>query len=345
MTSPGRERAQLAAEGRWNTPVVASRVPEVYEWAYRLPRGGRAVTLPRPVPRSPRLMAPRSRRLTLAGFLRVTVVLGVAVVAIAALRYQGAVVGTYGLTSPLSFRRVPASFVVGRTVALDSWGFSQRLNRLLGVGMENVSVATMGSLSADDMTITSRPAAPDPTDTIVELGLRREGRGTASNPTAGQVLAPAGPAWTTTSGDAWGRKRSTLARIRRDNVDQLVPVVEIDAEVLFADEWVSNTQAPPLTHDGMIFWITAGERLVAADVVSGEVVWDMKVPSFGYSRRGFALDVGPDGGAGGRAKGNIGHKMPVHHVHMNPVAALRLDRLTFGAKIGEVRRQNGRGDF
>jgi quinoprotein glucose dehydrogenase len=222
------------------------------------------------------------------------VVLGASLVAVLALRYQGAVVGTYGLTSPLAFRRVSASFVVGRTLALDSWGVSKRLNRLLGVGMENVSVATMGSLSAADMTITSRPAAPDPTDTIVEVGLRREGRGTASS---GRAVAPAGRAWTTSSGDTWGRKRSTLDQIRRGNVDQLVPVIEVDAETLFDDEWVSNTQAPPLTHRGMIFWITAGERLVAADVVSGEVLWDMKVPSFGYSRRGFALDVGPNGDA------------------------------------------------
>jgi quinoprotein glucose dehydrogenase len=230
---------------------------------------------------------------TAVGLLRVSVALGVAVVTVGAVHYGGVVFKAYGLTSPLSFRRVSASFVVGRTVALDSWGVSQRLNRLLGVGMENTSVATMGSLSAADMEITVRPAGPDPTDTIVELGVRREGRGTALSPSVRREVPPAGRMWETSRGDVWGRKRSALEQIRRDNVDRLVPVLEIDAEALFGDEWVSNAEAPPLTHGGLIFWITAGERLVAADIASGELLWDMKVPSFGYSRRGFALDAGP----------------------------------------------------
>ena len=242
-------------------------------------------------------MPARPRKRTFASVVRVVVALTFTLVALITLRYGGVVFEAYGVTSPLAFRRVSAAFVVGRTVALDSWGFSQRLNRFLGVGMENLSVATMGSLSADDMVIRSRPVGPDPNDTIVQPGLVRERRATALDPSERRTVTPAGRVWQTPSGDIWARKRSSLDQIRRENVDQLAPVVEIDAESLFDDEWVSNTQAPPLTHGGLIFWITAGERLVAADVVSGAVAWDMKVPSFGYSRRGFALEARPGGEA------------------------------------------------
>ncbi len=238
-------------------------------------------------------MPPRSKKSRITRVVRAVAALGIAGVVLLALRYGGVLFATYGITSPLAVRSVSASFVVGRTAALDSWGVSQRLNELLGVGMENVSVATMGSLTADDLTIRSRPLVPDPADTVVQPGLRREGRGTALSLAERRAVAPAGRMWETSSGDVWGRKRSGLLQIRRDNVEQLVPVAEIDAEALFGDEWVSNTQAPPLTHAGLIFWISAGERLVAADIASGAVVWDMKVPSFGYSRRGFALDARP----------------------------------------------------
>ena len=49
-----------------------------------------------------------------------------------------------------------------------------------------------------------------------------------------------------------------------------------------------------------------------------------------------ALDMGADGGAGGGAKADVGHKMTIHHIHMYPVSALCLNCGTFSAKIGKI---------
>ena len=48
---------------------------------------------------------------------------------------------------------------------------------------------------------------------------------------------------------------------------------------------------------------------------------------------------------GGRAEGEVRHEMPVHHVDMHPVRALRFDRADFLAEIGEVGGQDRRGDL
>ena len=49
-----------------------------------------------------------------------------------------------------------------------------------------------------------------------------------------------------------------------------------------------------------------------------------------------AFDVWADGSAGSRAKGDVGHEMPVHHIHVDPVRALPLNCGTFCAEIGKV---------
>src|SRR5690606_4380953 len=41
------------------------------------------------------------------------------------------------------------------------------------------------------------------------------------------------------------------------------------------------------------------------------------------------------------AEGDIGHKMSIHHVEVNPVGASRGNGLHFFSKAGEIRRQNG----
>ena len=57
------------------------------------------------------------------------------------------------------------------------------------------------------------------------------------------------------------------------------------------------------------------------------------------------LDMGPDGGTGCRAKGDVGHKMAVHHIDMHPIRALSLNRAAFGAEIGEIRGKDRRGNL
>ena len=48
---------------------------------------------------------------------------------------------------------------------------------------------------------------------------------------------------------------------------------------------------------------------------------------------------------GGGAKGQVGDKMSVHHVHMHPITALGFDGLNLLAEIGEIGGQDRRGDF
>ncbi len=45
-----------------------------------------------------------------------------------------------------------------------------------------------------------------------------------------------------------------------------------------------------------------------------------------------------------RAIGNIGHKMPVHHVDMHPVSATLFNGSNFSPKFGKISGENGRGD-
>ena len=46
-----------------------------------------------------------------------------------------------------------------------------------------------------------------------------------------------------------------------------------------------------------------------------------------------------------RADGQVGHEMPVHHIHMHPVRARRLDRPHLLAQPREIGRQDGGGDL
>jgi hypothetical protein len=57
------------------------------------------------------------------------------------------------------------------------------------------------------------------------------------------------------------------------------------------------------------------------------------------------LDVGAQCRAHRRAECDVGHEMPVHHIDMHPIGALRLDRFALGAEIGEIRRQDRGCDF
>jgi hypothetical protein len=42
-----------------------------------------------------------------------------------------------------------------------------------------------------------------------------------------------------------------------------------------------------------------------------------------------------------RTEGEVRHEMAVHHVHMDPVGALILDRPDLAPEIGEIGRQDG----
>ncbi len=56
-------------------------------------------------------------------------------------------------------------------------------------------------------------------------------------------------------------------------------------------------------------------------------------------------DVLADGFAQGRAKGQVGHEMPVHDIDMHPIGPLGLDRLNFTSEIGEIGGQDRRRDL
>jgi hypothetical protein len=67
-------------------------------------------------------------------------------------------------------------------------------------------------------------------------------------------------------------------------------------------------------------------------------------------RRDHQVDVehlggmGPQCGDDGRADGDVGHEMPVHHVDVDIVCAGGIDRAHFLPQTGEVSRQDGRCD-
>ena len=48
------------------------------------------------------------------------------------------------------------------------------------------------------------------------------------------------------------------------------------------------------------------------------------------------VDVLADRCAKRRTKGQVRHEMPVHHVDVDPIRALRLNGFDFRAKIGEI---------
>ncbi len=46
----------------------------------------------------------------------------------------------------------------------------------------------------------------------------------------------------------------------------------------------------------------------------------------------------------GRAEGDVGHEMAIHHIEVDPVSACFGDGFDFLAKAREIRSENGRGD-
>jgi len=52
------------------------------------------------------------------------------------------------------------------------------------------------------------------------------------------------------------------------------------------------------------------------------------------------FDVGPDCGAGLRAKCNRRNKVPVHHVDVYPVRALRFNGFDLCTEVGKIRSED-----
>jgi hypothetical protein len=50
----------------------------------------------------------------------------------------------------------------------------------------------------------------------------------------------------------------------------------------------------------------------------------------------YAFDVGPNSGTGRWAKCDVGHKVAVHYIDVNPIGSLGFDRFAFSTKIGEI---------
>jgi hypothetical protein len=53
-----------------------------------------------------------------------------------------------------------------------------------------------------------------------------------------------------------------------------------------------------------------------------------------------AFDMGAYRSAGRGAKADVGHKMSIHHVDMDPISALCLDGGAFGTEISEIGCKN-----
>ena len=52
------------------------------------------------------------------------------------------------------------------------------------------------------------------------------------------------------------------------------------------------------------------------------------------------FDMGAERFDRGRAEGQVRHKMAIHHIHMDPICALRLNRADFSAEIRKIGRKD-----
>ena len=164
-----------------------------------------------------------------------------------------------------------------------------------GVMQEGVSADELATTAvhqdtaaADDFVVIAGLASADPRPTLLS----------GASPSAQTTPKPLQSAsdWAMPSGDDWARKYSPASLISRENVSNLKLLHQFDAAAAFGEPWrTTTTESPPLSSGGLVYWISAGDYLVATHLVSGEKAWHLKLPTRGSSRRGFLLRERGDG--------------------------------------------------
>lgn len=217
---------------------------------------------------------------------------------VALARLGVAVAMTFGLSSPLARNPAVMGLVLRRTLAND-------LSTLIGpvadwvdpspVVFHDSSGLLRRSVALEEFSMSpAAPVAEGPEYQVIP-GLLSADPSVVTDNTAPAPAPSHGPDWALPAGDDWGRRFSPLRRITSSNVESLRLVHEIDSEKLFGAGWEANSEAPPLNWGPLVYWTTADHRLVATDIVSGVVQWQLKLPVFRFVHRGFVLSPQADG--------------------------------------------------
>jgi len=98
--------------------------------------------------------------------------------------------------------------------------------------------------------------------------------------------------WTRSHGDGYSSKYSTLDQITKDNVAKLELAWTLSTESF--GEWKTNVESNPIVANGLIFFPTAQNYIVAADVKTGLIKWAYKCDSV-PARRGLVWWEGVNG--------------------------------------------------
>ena len=214
-------------------------------------------------------------------------------------RYGYAVVRTFGVDSPLARSRTVVTYYVGEVFRADVrrvLSLTQRLSPNKAE-MNNESFGEMRTpTSMEQLRFADTPASPGEQYRVIPGLARTEtGHAKAGAPPALDDAALA-TSWANVAGGDSATRHSPLDEIRAETVGGLKLLHVVDSLSTFNSTWSGQVEVSPLFWDSTVYWISADERLIAVDVGTGAIRWAHRLPSFGYSRRGFVIDPHATGG-------------------------------------------------
>ena len=98
--------------------------------------------------------------------------------------------------------------------------------------------------------------------------------------------------WTRSHGDNYSSKYSALDQITKDNVTKLKVAWVLNTENF--GEWKTNVETNPIVANGLIYFATTQNYIVAVDVKTGIIKWSYKCDSV-PARRGLVWWKGTNG--------------------------------------------------
>jgi quinoprotein glucose dehydrogenase len=226
------------------------------------------------------------------------VALGFAALALP-VKYSVTAIRLYGISSPLTYNVTLLRSAFRQGFQRDVSGLEALSDRLehRPEFVYNENVTKPGGLTPADLQQSENPIRDAAGDTFQTI----KGEADATNSAVGDHPSPDSRLelgddqeprsdWTMPAGGDSAQRYSHFQQINTGNVKNLKLIHVVDAQAAFNGEWLSNSESAPLNWRSFVYWISADERLIAANIETGKIAWQQKVPSFGYSRRGFILD-------------------------------------------------------
>ncbi|MEO8192966.1 MAG: PQQ-binding-like beta-propeller repeat protein [Gemmatimonadales bacterium] len=213
-------------------------------------------------------------------------------------RYSIPIATAVGLGSPLARSWTVVKYLAAAEMRRDMRRVEVRVDRLRSQhGSENRNVGTMSVVvTLKDLAPEATESAPSSAPDSIIPGRIRELPGTVPSVDTPPPLsssstddAPNYVGRALAGGDDWSRKQSPLSQINASNVGRLRLIRAVDSR---GGKWRRNIEAPPLAHEGLIYWRAADDELIATQLVSGARKWHIKLPGFDYTQRGFLLREG-----------------------------------------------------